>query len=177
MKMNAERLDPFERSEPRVFRAAAHDASKTVTTRIPGVEDSTITVLPGQEAFGRLFDVADPAFGDPLMSYGQFFDPLGPVCKMAGVLGFAASAGRESRNTFRNGGDLETAARIAGHDAHYAALQPDRGSAHAGRDRARPHLTPRGVCLPCGWLSSTRVEGRFAGKVGWFLWRVLDQGR
>ena len=56
---------------------AAHDASKTVTTRIPGVEDSTITVLPGQEAFGRLFDVADPAFGDPLMSYGQFFDPLG----------------------------------------------------------------------------------------------------
>ena len=54
---------------------AAHDASKTVTTLIPGAEDSTRTVLPGEEAFGRLFDVADPLFDDPLMSYGEFFDP------------------------------------------------------------------------------------------------------
>ena len=56
-----------------------HDASKTVTTRIPGEEPATRTVTPAEEAYGRLFDPVYRPFTDPLMSYDGMLDPNDPA--------------------------------------------------------------------------------------------------
>ena len=53
----------------------------------------------------------------------------------------------------RNGGDLEVAARIAGHEStrHHAALQPGPGRDLARRDRADSHLSEsnKDVAIAC----------------------------
>ena len=120
----------------------------------------------GEDRRGPLFRSCEPGRRDALqaraMSRLSALKMIKRRARQAGLPGeICAHSFRGTGITeyLRNGGDLEVAARIAGHESnpHHPALQPARRGDLARRDRAHPHMNASAPVAPCLSGSCPRI--------------------
>ena len=121
----------------------------------------------GEDRRGPLFRSCEPGRRDVLQERGMSrlsaFKMIKRRARKAGLPGeICAHSFRGTGITeyLRNGGDLEVAARIAGHRVHphHPALQPTAGRDLARRDRTHPYLSASVLRAP---PRSLQLTGHF----------------